>query len=164
MRPSARPTLRERQPRCEAGAQSHGPLRGGRAAEQGERMRRYIVYLLATASAALPFGLGTQPGHARSEPQLGADRSTFAPGRIPAEARHHRTVKNGHPAYGKWPGGISKYPTKAATLIVVNAAGTSSRCEKGKPVARRVRKATGLSETAGLPNRGSVCTATSALL
>jgi len=28
------------------------------------------------------------------------------------------------------------------------------RCEKGNPAARRVRKATDLSEVAGLPNRG----------
>ena len=32
---------------------------------------------------------------------------------------------------------------------------------KGNPAARRVRKATGLTETAGLPNRGSLCAATS---
>jgi hypothetical protein len=127
-------------------------------------MRRYIVHLLAAASAALPFGPGTQPGHAYSEPQFGADRSTFAPNRIPVRARYHRTGKNGHPAYQKWPGGISKHSARAATLIVMSAAGTFSRCEKGNPVARRVRKATGLSETAGLPNRGSVCAATSALL
>jgi hypothetical protein len=127
-------------------------------------MRRYNAHLLVAASAALPFEPGPQPGHTYSQPQLGAARSTFAPNVVPVKARHHRTVKNGHSAYQKWPGGISKQSARAATLIVMSAAGTFSRCEKGNPAVRRVRKATGLSETAGLPNRGSVWAATSALL
>ena len=52
---------------------------------------------------------------------------------IATGSTHHRTGRNGHVAYGKWPGGISQSYSKDAKLSVVSAAYTSWRCDKDKP-------------------------------
>jgi hypothetical protein len=107
--------------------------------------------LIAVAPIVLPGGLrarpsSTQPGPCRTRTKVSPDNQ-------------------------KWPSGIwqmARWPI-ALPLQKEHTRGwecsaTSRRCDKGEPVVRRGRKATGLLETAGLPNRGSVCAAKSAFI
>jgi hypothetical protein len=86
----------------------------------------------------------------------------------PGSGRSKTMVSSNHQQWpfglGKWPDGIWQYRSEETILEVGNAVQLSRRCDKGEPVARRGRKATGLSEMAGLPNRGRVCAAKSAFI
>jgi hypothetical protein len=108
-------------------------------------MRRYIGSL-AVAPVLLPSGSRRAP----SEPASGKFKA-----KVPPDRR-------------KWPSGLWQMagwhiakPLRKEHTRGWECSAASRRCDKGEPVARRGRKATGLSETAGLPNRGRVCAATS---
>jgi hypothetical protein len=109
-------------------------------------MRRYKGSL-AVAPVDLPSGFKRAP----SEHGSGRFRT-----KVPPDSR-------------KWPSGVRQMagwhiakPFRKDQTTGWECSAASRRCDKGEPVVRRGRKATGLSETAGLPNRGSECAANSA--
>ena len=74
-------------PAARRARKADGPLRGGRAAERGERMHRYIS-LLTIVSITVLLGFGAPTVKAQSEPNSdngmkpGLAKTDFAPGRI----------------------------------------------------------------------------------
>lgn len=156
---------RRRGPRCDKGNPAVRRVR--KATDLSEaaglpnrrNMRRHTGYL-AVAAISRPAGSEARQGRARSR-SCGPNRSTRASGQIPIRY-------TAPPARQKWPSSLREM---AGWHIAIpfqrnhnkhwEGSANTLALRKGNPAARRARKATGLSETAGLPNRGSLCAATS---
>ena len=123
------------------------------------KMRRHNGLL---AVAAVSRSAGSEARQGQAQWRSGPNRTTLASRQIP-------TTDTAPPDRQKWPSGLWEMawwhiaiPLQKKQTRHWKSSADTLALRKGKPVARRGRKVTGLSETAGLPNRGSSCAAISA--